>query len=109
MMRRINVLASLLFFPVALLAQPVRQVRLSHFSLLSSAVVKANGDSLSSVGYTPANYWFPVTVPSTVLTALVANKIYPDPYTGMNNMLIPDASDTFNRDYHLEQYSYLPG
>ena len=108
-MRRINVLASLLFFPVALLAQPVRQVRLSHFSLLSSAVVKANGDSLSSVGYTPANYWFPVTVPSTVLTALVANKIYPDPYTGMNNMLIPDASDTFNRDYHLEQYSYLPG
>jgi beta-galactosidase/beta-glucuronidase len=108
-MRRTNVLASLLFFPFALLAQPVRQVRLSHFSLLSSAVVKANGDSLSSVLYTPADYWFPVTVPSTVLTALVANKVYPDPYTGMNNMLIPDASDTFNRDYHLEQYSYLPG
>jgi beta-galactosidase/beta-glucuronidase len=109
MMRRTNVLACLLLFPFALLAQSVRQVRLSHFSLLSSAVVKANGDSLSSVDYTPANYWFPVTVPSTVLTGLVANKIYPDPYTGMNNMLIPDASDTFNRDYHLEQYSYLPG
>jgi hypothetical protein len=109
MMRRTNVLACLLFFPFALLAQPVRQVRLSRFSLLSSAVVKANGDSLSSVDYTPANYWFPVTVPSTVLTGLVANKVYPDPYTGMNNMLIPDASDTFNRDYHLEQYSYLPG
>jgi beta-galactosidase/beta-glucuronidase len=109
MTRRTHVLAYLLLFPLALLAQPVRQVRLSHFSLLSSAVVKANGESLSSVEYTPANYWFPVTVPSTVLTALVANKIYPDPYTGMNNMLIPDASDTFNRDYHLEQYSYLPG
>src|SRR5258708_5165219 len=27
----------------------------------------------------------------------------------MNNMLIPDASDTFNREYHLEQYSHLPG
>ncbi len=26
----------------------------------------------------------------------------------MTNMLIPDASDTFNREYHLEQYSYLP-
>ncbi len=108
-MRRTNVLASLLLFSFALFAQPVRQVKLTRFSLLSSAVVKAGGDSLSSVGYTPANYWFPVTVPSTVLTALVANKIYPDPYTGMNNMLIPDASDTFNRDYHLEQYSYLPG
>src|ERR1700722_5104700 len=108
-MRSTNVFASLLLFPFALLAQPVRQVKLNHFSLLSSAVVKANGDSLSSVDYTPVNYWFPVTVPSTVLTGLVANKVYPDPYTGMNNMLIPDASDTFNRDYHLEQYSYLPG
>jgi Exo-beta-D-glucosaminidase Ig-fold domain/Glycosyl hydrolases family 2/Glycosyl hydrolases family 2, TIM barrel domain/Glycosyl hydrolases family 2, sugar binding domain len=109
MMHRTNVLATLLLFPVVLLAQPVRQVKLTRFTLLSSAVVKANGDTLSSVDYTPANYWFPVTVPSTVLTGLVANKVYPDPYTGMNNMLIPDASDTFNRDYHLEQYSYLPG
>ncbi|HEV2480584.1 MAG TPA: glycoside hydrolase family 2 TIM barrel-domain containing protein [Puia sp.] len=88
---------------------PVRQVRLTHFTLLSSAVVKAGGDSLSSAHYAPPNYWFPVTVPSTVLTGLVANKVYPDPYLGMNNMLIPDASDTFNRQYHLEQYSYLPG
>jgi exo-1,4-beta-D-glucosaminidase len=39
----------------------------------------------------------------------VANKVYPDPYIGMNNMLIPDASDTFNRDYNLSQYSFLPG
>ncbi|HXB93844.1 MAG TPA: glycoside hydrolase family 2 TIM barrel-domain containing protein [Puia sp.] len=90
-------------------AQPVREVRLTRFNLLSSAVVRTGGDSLSSIGYTPANYWFPVNVPSTVLTGLVANKIYPDPYIGMNNMLIPDASDTFNRTWHLEQYSYLPG
>jgi hypothetical protein len=87
----------------------VRQVRLSRFTLQSSAVVSTGGDSLSSVHYHPANYWFPVTVPSTVLTGLVANKVYPDPYIGMNNMLIPDASDTFNQRYHLEQYSYLPG
>jgi hypothetical protein len=90
-------------------ALPVRQVKLTHFTMLSSAVVKAGGDSLSSVHYTPPNYWFPVTVPATVLTGLVANKVYPDPYLGMNNMLIPDASDTFNQEYHLEQYSYLPG
>jgi len=89
--------------------QPVRQVRLTRFALQSSAVIKTSGDSLSSVHYQPAEYWFPVTVPSTVLTGLVANKVYPDPYTGMNNMLIPDASDTFNREYHLEQYSHLPG
>ena len=45
-------------------------------------------------------------VPSTVLTGLVANKIYPDPYSGLNNMLIPDASDEFNKKYNLEQFSY---
>src|ERR1700743_2502503 len=87
----------------------VRQIRLSRFDLQSSAVITASGDSLSSTSYSPKNYWFPVTVPSTVLTGLVANKVYPDPYTGMNNMLIPDASDSFHREYNLEQYSYLPG
>jgi beta-galactosidase/beta-glucuronidase len=98
-----------LALPVVLLAQPVRQVKLSRFSLQSSAVITEGGDSLSSVHYSPKNYWFPVTVPCTVLTGLVANKVYPDPYLGMNNMLIPDANDSFNREYHLEQYSYLPG
>src|SRR5882724_8738033 len=86
----------------------VRQVKLSHFELQSSAVITSPGDSLSSPQYRSANYWYPVTVPSTVLTGLVANKVYPDPYTGMNNMLIPDASDTFNQQYHLEKYSHLP-
>ena len=43
-----------------------------------------------------------------MLTGLVANHIYPDPYQGLNNMLIPDASDQFNKEYNLEQYSYLP-
>ncbi|MDP4204859.1 MAG: glycoside hydrolase family 2 TIM barrel-domain containing protein, partial [Bacteroidota bacterium] len=37
-----------------------------------------------------------------------ANRIYPDPYSGMNNMLIPDASDVFNKKYNLEQYSHIP-
>jgi exo-1,4-beta-D-glucosaminidase len=39
---------------------------------------------------------------------LVANNIYPDPYSGLNNMLIPDASDEFNKKYNLEQFSHLP-
>jgi hypothetical protein len=108
-MRRISVLSPILLFPVLLFAQPVHQVKLSRFTLQSSAVITAGGDSLSSVHYSPKNYWFPVTVPCTVLTGLVANKVYPDPYIGMNNMLIPDASDSFNHQYHLEKYSYLPG
>jgi len=90
-------------------ALPVRQVQLTRFGLQSSSVVGATGDQVSSVQYQSKNYWFPVRVPCTVLTGLVANKVYPDPYIGLNNMLIPDASDTFNHQYHLEQYSHLPG
>jgi hypothetical protein len=114
-MRRIHAIfilllpAGFLLPATPLFAQPVRQVKLSRFSLQSSAVITAGGDSLSSVHYSPKNYWFPVTVPCTVLTGLVANKVYPDPYIGMNNMLIPDANDSFNRQYHLEQYSHMPG
>jgi hypothetical protein len=108
-MRRIYAICACLSLPVILFAQSVKQVKLSSFSMLSSAVVSTTGDSLSSPHFSPKNYWFPVTVPCTVLTGLVANKVYPDPYIGMNNMLIPDANDSFNHQYHLEKYSYLPG
>ena len=99
-----------LFIPGKLSAQTgnIKQVKLVNFDLQSSALIKANGAELSSIQYHSPVYWFPVKVPSTVLTGLVANKIYPDPYQGLNNMLIPDASDQFNKDYNLEQYSFLP-
>jgi hypothetical protein len=89
-------------------AQTVKQVKLTDFQLQSSAVVKENGNVLSTAQYQAKNYWFPVTVPSTVLSGLVQNKVYADPYIGMNNMLIPDASDSFNHQYGLEKYSFLP-
>jgi len=101
--------ASLLLYIIPSQAQVVSQVRLTDFALQSSAVVRTTGDSLSDPEYFPRDYWYPVKVPSTVLTGLVANRIYPDPYTGMNNMLIPDASDSFNNKYQLGKYSYLPG
>jgi hypothetical protein len=89
-------------------AQQVKQVKLVNFDLQSSSLIKENGAELSAAKYHSGVYWFPVKVPSTVLTGLVANKIYPDPYQGLNNMLIPDASDQFNKEYNLEQYSHLP-
>ncbi|MFT4154620.1 glycosyl hydrolase 2 galactose-binding domain-containing protein [Parafilimonas sp.] len=91
-----------------LLSAQVKQVKLTDFDMQSSAIIKEDAATISGKDYHSKNYWFPVKVPSTVLTGLVANKVYPDPYTGMNNMLIPDASDSFNRKYNLEQYSYLP-
>lgn len=35
--------------------------------------------------------WFNATVPGTVLTTLVNQGVYPDPYFGLNNMSIPDT------------------
>jgi hypothetical protein len=89
-------------------AGKISQVKLTDFELQSSALISAKGEDISLISYKSNVYWFPVKVPSTVLSGLVANKIYPDPYAGLNNMLIPDASDEFNKKYNLEQYSFLP-
>lgn len=89
-------------------AQGVSQTQLKHFKLMSSTQVNTNGAAISSTDYKGDLSWFDATVPSTVLTALVANKVYADPHIGMNNMLIPDANDSFNLAYGLDKYSYLP-
>jgi len=86
----------------------VKQVKITKFELQSSVLISSPGEVISTLGYKSKVYWFPVNVPSTVLTGLVANKIYPDPYSGLNNMLIPDASDEFNKKYNLGQYSHIP-
>jgi beta-galactosidase/beta-glucuronidase len=104
----ISVYLLLTLFCAGLFAQPVKQVKLTSFDLQSSAQISATGETLSAPDYHSPVYWFPVKVPVTVLGGLVANHIYPDPYQGLNNMLIPDASDQFNKEYNLEQYSYLP-
>jgi hypothetical protein len=86
----------------------IKQLKLEDFTLQSSALTGASGEEISTGTFNPNVYWFPVKVPSTVLTGLVANNVYPDPYMGLNNMLIPDASDEFNKMYDLEKYSHLP-
>ncbi len=95
--------------PALNLQGQAKQVKLTDFQLQSSALVNENGVTVSLPDYKPNIYWFPIKVPSTVLTGLVANNVYPDPYSGLNNMLIPDASDEFNKTYGLEKFSHLPG
>jgi len=111
-MKKIKILLCLLGIIVIIPAWSqngsVKQVKLVDFELQSSALVDDGGDIISVAGYEPDVYWFPVKVPTTVLSGLVANGVYPDPYQGLNNMLIPDASDEFNKDYDLEKYSHLP-
>lgn len=97
-----------LFFMQNSFAQNIKQDKLTKFELQSSELINTPGEIISTSGYHSNVYWLPVNVPSTVLTGLVANRVYPDPYSGMNNMLIPDASDEFNKKYNLEQYSHIP-
>lgn len=73
----------------------------------SAFLVEEKGDVISSGRFKPSGF-YKTCVPTTVLTALVKNGVYPDPYVGMNNMKIPDASDEFNRTYDLTKFSHLP-
>lgn len=100
---------SVFFISSLSFSQSVRYQQLVDFQMQSSYVVQDGGNKISTKGYHEKNYWFPVKVPSTVLTGLVANNVYASPYQGMNNMLIPDASDEFNAKWDLGKYSFIPG
>ena len=58
------------------------------WSLQSSGKVDAKGELISTPKFQTAG-WYNVTVPTTVVSALVAHKVYPDPYVGMNLRSIP--------------------
>jgi exo-1,4-beta-D-glucosaminidase len=58
------------------------------WTIQSSDAVRATGDAISQPSF-PARDWYGATVPSTVLSALVEDHVYPDPYTGMNLRSIP--------------------
>ena len=54
-----------------------------HWALQSSAKVDAKGDAISSIGFAPQG-WHNVSVPTTVVAALVKDKTLPDPFFAMN-------------------------
>src|SRR5450755_4306132 len=63
-----------------------------------STDVPADGAAISAVGF-PTRGWYPATLPSTVLSALVEDKVYPDPYTGMNLRTIPGTTYPIFEDF----------
>jgi len=66
--------------------------------LQSSEKISEKGEALSTVGFKPVD-WYRTSVPSTVLAALVENKVYPDPYYGMNLRSIPGTSYPIGRNF----------
>ncbi len=61
------------------------------WAIQSSAYVHERGEGISAPSYRVVG-WYPATVPSTVLAALVDAKVYDDPYFGTNMRLIPGAA-----------------
>jgi len=60
--------------------------------------IKANGEEISRPSYRLKGF-MNATVPGTVLTTLLDNKMIPDPFYGMNNEKIPDIYNT-GSDYY---------
>ena len=69
-----------------------------NWFIQSSSYVRAEGSAVSTVGF-PTSDWYPARLPSTVLSALVEDKVYPDPYTGMNLRSIPGTTYPIFEDF----------
>lgn len=61
------------------------------WAIQSACKVNAQGDVISTPAFRPSG-WHAATVPNTVVAALVANKVYPDPYYGMNLRSLPGVT-----------------
>ena len=59
------------------------------WEMLDADNAVATGDFVN--GKHNSSQWYSATVPGTVLTTLVDQGVYPDPYYGLNNMFIPDT------------------
>lgn len=68
------------------------------WSIQSSAKVAEKGGELSTAQYRPQG-WYSASMPSTVVNALVSNKVYPDPYFGMNLRSFPGVSYNIGQNF----------
>ena len=72
------------------------------WQIQSSAKAKQTGDVISTAKVSTKG-WYEATVPTTVVAALIANKVYPSPYIGKNLRDIPGT------EYPIgENFSNLP-
>ncbi|MVN92978.1 glycoside hydrolase family 2 protein [Mucilaginibacter aquatilis] len=73
------------------------------WQMIKASEAGTDGNIISTSAYHATN-WKAAIVPGTVLTSLVANKVYPEPYYSDNNRktrkLIPDISDAGREFYH---------
>jgi mannosylglycoprotein endo-beta-mannosidase len=68
----------------------VGSIRIGGWKLQDVAKVSAAGAVVATAGFGPEG-WYGATVPGTVLTTLVENKVYPEPLYGENMRAIPES------------------
>ena len=88
--RFLAIISLVLGLSVTAAAQQTTALR-TGWAIQSSCKVAEKGGVISTPGFTPKG-WYPATVPSTVLAALTADKVFPDPFFGMNLRAIPGTS-----------------
>ncbi|MGW2565887.1 glycoside hydrolase family 2 protein [Streptomyces sp. NPDC001537] len=71
-------------------SEPGSATALTGYTIQSTAEVSDPPADISSPGY-PATGWYPAAPRSTVLAALLANGVYPDPFHSTNQQKIPKA------------------
>jgi exo-1,4-beta-D-glucosaminidase len=69
----------------------------NSWAIQSSKEIKSDAKTVSTVGFR-TDGWYPTSVPTTVLAALVANKVYADPYFGTNFNSLPGIIPYPKRD-----------
>ena len=62
----------------------------SGWEMLEAEKSASTGENISQANYNSKN-WYNAVVPGTVLTTLVEQGVYPHPYFGLNNLVIPDT------------------
>jgi exo-1,4-beta-D-glucosaminidase len=82
-------------------ARPVERIALREgWGLQSSEKATEGGEALSRPGFA-ATGWHQVTVPNTVVGALVENGTYPDPFFGMNLRSLPGMTYPVAKNFSL--------
>jgi exo-1,4-beta-D-glucosaminidase len=99
---RLSLLVAIPIAPVAGVSSDYQILLRENWFIQSSANVRSDGPTISRTGFSTQG-WYPATLPATVLSALVEDKVYPDPYVGINLRSIPGT------DYPIfEDFSNIP-
>jgi exo-1,4-beta-D-glucosaminidase len=91
--KTVQFLACVSFAATALAQHPesFKMVLTDGWKMQSATIASGSGENISQAGYSPAG-WYPVSVPTTIIAGLLANKVYDfDPFYDMNFEKLKDT------------------